>query len=82
VTTIAAVVKLPFLRRVNDQFFLGEKLERTVPFGVNGIPKAAVNCRKYGDDRTHLMIVGRIIDRLANRKLCHRELPLESWVRL
>jgi hypothetical protein len=81
VATIAAV-KLPVLRRVNDQFFLGKKLERTVPFSVNGVPEAAVNCRKHGDDRTHLMIVGRIIDRLANRKLCHRELPLESWVGL
>ena len=30
----------------------------------------------------HLMIVGRIIDRLANRKLRHRELLLESSVRL
>jgi hypothetical protein len=72
--TIAAI-KLPVLRRVNDQFFLGKKLQRAVPFGVNGVPEAAVNCRKYGDDRTHLMIVGRIIDRLANRKLRHRELP-------
>jgi hypothetical protein len=79
--TIAAV-KLPVSRRVNDQFFLGKKLERAVPFGVNGVPEAAVNCGKYGDDRTHLMIVGRIIDRLANRKLRHRELPLESWVLL
>jgi hypothetical protein len=74
VTTIAAV-KLPALQRVNDQFFLGKKLKRTVSFRVNGIPEAAVNCRKHGDDRTHLMIVGRIIDRLANRKLRHRELP-------
>jgi hypothetical protein len=74
VTTIAAV-KLPVSLRVNDQFFFGKKLERAVPFGVNGVPEAAVNCRKYGDDRTHLMIVGRIIDRLANRKLRHRELP-------
>jgi hypothetical protein len=72
--TIAAI-KLPVLRRVNDQFFLGKKLERTVSFRVNGIPEAAVNCWKHGDDRTHFMIVGRIIDRLANRKLCHRELP-------
>ncbi len=67
--------KLPVLRRVNDQFFLGEKLQRAVPFGVNGVPEAAVNCRKHGDDRAHLMVVGRIIDLLANRKLRHRELP-------
>jgi len=67
--------KLSVLRRVNDQFFLGEKLQRAVPFGVNGVPEAAVNCRKHGDDRAHLMVVGRIIDLLANRKLRHRELP-------
>src|SRR6202035_5607184 len=30
----------------------------------------------------HLMIVGCVIDRLANRKLRHRELLLESSVRL
>ena len=62
---------------VSGQFFLGEKLERAVPFRVNRVPKTAVNCRKHGDDRTHLMVVGCIIDFLANRKLRHRELLLE-----
>src|ERR1700738_3004111 len=70
------------LAGVNDKFFLGEKLERAVHFRVNGVPKAAVNCRKHGDDRTHLMVVGCIIDFLANRKLRHRELLLESSMRL
>jgi hypothetical protein len=27
---------------VNDQFFLGEKLERTVPFHVDGVAKVAI----------------------------------------
>jgi hypothetical protein len=67
---------------MSDQFFLGEKLERTVPFRVNGVPVAAVNGGKHGDDRTHLMVAGRIIDLLANRKLRHRKLLLESSLRL
>jgi hypothetical protein len=58
---------------VNDQLFLGEKLEGAVPFHVNGISKIAVNCWKHGDDRAALMIVGCTIDLLANRKLRHRE---------
>jgi hypothetical protein len=74
VTTTAAAVKLPALHRVNDQFLLSKKLQRTVPFGINGVPEAAVNRRKHGDDRAHLMVVGRIIDLLANRKLRHRKL--------
>jgi hypothetical protein len=37
---------------VSGQFFLGEKLERAVPFRINGVPKAALNCRKHGDDLT------------------------------
>jgi hypothetical protein len=82
VTPTGAAVKLSVLLRVNDQFFLGKKLERTVPFRVNGVSEATVNCGKHGDDRTHLMVVRRIIDLLANRKLRHRELPLESSLRL
>jgi hypothetical protein len=69
------------LAGVNDQFLLGEELKRAVPFGVNGVSKAAVDCRKHGDDRTHLMVVGCVIDFLANRKLRHRKLLLESSVR-
>jgi hypothetical protein len=81
VTATAAAVKLPALHRVNDQFLLSKKLQRAVPFGVNGVPEAAVNCRKHGDDRAHLMVVGRIIDFLANRKLRHRELPSRNHQR-
>jgi hypothetical protein len=67
---------------VHDQFFFGEKPERAVPFGVNGVPEAAVNCRKYGDHCTNLMVVGDVIDLLANRKFRHRKLLLESSMRL
>jgi hypothetical protein len=67
---------------VNHQFCLSEKLERAVPFRVNGVSKAAVDCRKHGDDRTYFMVVGCVIDFLANRKLRHRKLLLESSVRL
>jgi len=66
------------LAGVNDKFFLGEKLQRTVSFGVDGVPEAAVNCRKHGDDHTHLMVVGCVIDLLANRKLRHRKPLPES----
>src|SRR5258706_10289963 len=70
------------LARVNDQFFLGEKLERAIPFRVNGVSKIPVNCWKHSDDRTNLMVVGCIIDLLTNRKFRHREPPLESSVPL
>lgn len=63
--------------QVNDQFFLSEKLERAVPLGVNGVPKGAVNCWKHGNDRAPLVVVGRVIDLLANFKFRHRELLLE-----
>jgi hypothetical protein len=58
---------------VSGQFFLGKKLECAVPFHVNGIPKVAVNRRKYGNDDAALMVVGYIVDLLANRKFCHRD---------
>jgi len=66
------------LAGANDEFFLSEKLERAVPLRVNGVSKAAVNCWKHGDDRAALMVVGCIIDLLADRKLRHRKLLLES----
>ena len=43
---------------VNDQIFLGEKLERTVPFHIDGVPKVAVNCWEHGNDDAVLMVVG------------------------
>ena len=79
VTTIAAVLYDAHsgLAVVNDQFFLGEKLERAVPFHVNGVSEVVVNCWKNGDDRAALVVVGCIIDLLANCKLRHRELLQE-----
>src|SRR5258706_13919849 len=81
VVTTAAAVKLlaaepqdrqraPLVRqragRVNDQFFLREKLKCPVAFHVNGVPEAAVNCWKHGHDRAALVDVGCIIDHLAD----------------
>jgi hypothetical protein len=60
---------------VGDKFFLGEGLERAVPIRFNKVSKVAVNRWKYSDDRTALMVVGCIIDLLANHKLCHRKTP-------
>jgi hypothetical protein len=55
-----------------DQFFLSERLQRAVPFHVNGVSKPTVNCWKRGDDDAALVVVGCIIDLLANRKFRHR----------
>jgi hypothetical protein len=67
---------------MDDQFFLVEKLQRTVPFHINGITKVAVRGWKHGNDRAGLMVVGCFIDRLANCKLRHGELLLELSKRL
>jgi hypothetical protein len=63
--------------RVNDQFFLGKKLERAISFHVNGVSKVAVNCWEHCDHGAALMIVGCIIDLLANYEFRHRKLPFE-----
>jgi hypothetical protein len=63
---------------MNDKICLGEKLERAVSFGVNGVPEAAVDRRKHRDHRTSLMIVGGVIDLLPNREFRHRKLLMES----
>jgi hypothetical protein len=63
---------------VKDEFLLAEKLEGAVTFRVNSVPKTSVNGWKHSDDRTQFMIVGCVIDFLANRKLRHRKLLLES----
>jgi hypothetical protein len=62
------------LAGMNDQLFLGEKLERAVSFRVNGVSEITVNCWKHGDDGAALVVVGCIIDLLANCELRHREL--------
>jgi hypothetical protein len=63
---------------VSDQFFLGKELERAVSFHVDGVSNVAFNRWKNGNDRADFMVVGCIIDFLANRKLRHRKLLLES----
>jgi hypothetical protein len=60
--------------QVTNQSFFVEELERTVAFGVDCVSEVAFNCWKYRDDRAALMLVGRIVDLLANRKFRHREL--------
>ncbi len=67
---------------VNDQIFFGEKLKRAVPFGIDGIAKMTVRGREHGNDRAALMFVGCFIDPVANCKLRHRKLLLESSTRL
>jgi hypothetical protein len=67
---------------VNDQFFLGKELERAVSLHVDGVSNLALNCWKHGDDRADFMVAGCIIDFLANCKLRHRKLLLESSMRV
>jgi hypothetical protein len=67
------------LAGMSDQSFLGEKLQGSIPLRVNGVLEVAFNGRKHGDNRTHLMVVGCVINLLANREFGHRELLLESW---
>jgi hypothetical protein len=75
VTTIAGVKLNSGYRSlaVTDQLFLVEKLQRAISFRVNGISKAAVNRWEHGHDRAALMIVGCIINLLADGKFRHRE---------
>jgi hypothetical protein len=63
---------------VKDQFFFGEELEPTVAFRVNGVSEAVVNGWKHGNDRSALVVVGCIIDQLANCELRHWGLLPES----
>src|ERR1700733_204550 len=54
---------------VDDQFFLGQKLKRAVPFHIDGVSKIAVVRREHGNNDAAFMVVGRSIDLIANRKL-------------
>jgi hypothetical protein len=63
-------MRIPRLAGVNDQFFLGEELERAVTFHVNGVSKVVVNCWKHTDDCAALMFVGCVIDLLEDRFTC------------
>jgi hypothetical protein len=59
---------------MKDQSFFVEELQRAISLHVHGVSKMAVNCWKHGDYRAALMIVGSVVDLLANRKFRHREL--------
>jgi hypothetical protein len=64
--------------QAKNQFFFVEEIERTVAFRVDGVSKIAFNGWKYGNDGAALMVVGCIVDLLANRKFRHRELLLAA----
>jgi hypothetical protein len=76
-TTIAFKRRSRAGRLMTDEFLFGEKLQRAVPFEVDGISEVAVNGWKHGDHRAALVVVCGVIDLLANRKLRHREILLE-----
>jgi hypothetical protein len=70
--TSSAAVSLSLWRLVtgvDDQFFFGQKLERAVPFHIDGVSKIAVVRREHGNNDAAFMVVGRSIDLIANRKL-------------
>jgi hypothetical protein len=62
---------IPGTSGVNDYLFFGEKLEQTVAFHIDSVSEAVVNCWKHGNDRSALVVVGCIIDQLANCELRH-----------
>jgi hypothetical protein len=66
------------LALVNDQFFLGQKLERAVPFHIDGVSEIAIIGREHGNNDAVFLVVGCFIDPVANRKLRHRELLLKD----
>jgi hypothetical protein len=79
--TLASCARME-LGGVNDQFFFGKELERAVSFHIDGVSNVAFNRWKNGNYCADLMVVGCIIDFLANRKLRHRKLLLESSMRV
>jgi hypothetical protein len=60
--------------QATNQFLFVEEIERTVAFGVDGVSEIAFDGRKYGNHYAALMVVGCIVDLLADRKFRHREL--------
>jgi hypothetical protein len=63
---------------MNDQLFLGEELERTISFHIDGIPEIALNYREYRDDHTARVIVSGFVDPVADCEFRHRKPLLES----
>src|SRR5579863_4639399 len=59
------------LSRVNDQFFFGEELERTITFHIHGVAVVAVRGREDRNDDAGLMVVVRLFNAFANRKFRH-----------
>jgi hypothetical protein len=66
------------LSGANDQFFLGEKLERTVTLHIHGVTKVAVRGGEDRNDDAVLMVVGRLFYPFANRKFRHRNVPFRE----
>jgi hypothetical protein len=82
ITELRGLVHHSDLAGVNDQVFLVKKPERAVSFHVNRVPKVTLICPEHGDNGSDFMFVRSFVDLLANRKLRHRELLLESSVQL
>src|SRR5258708_7484950 len=74
----AATASTPCSIQVKNQFFFAEEIERAVAFGVDGVSEIAFNGWKYGNHDAALVVVGCIVDLLANRKFRHRELLLAA----
>src|SRR4051812_16558940 len=57
------------LAGVTNQSLLGKKLEGAVALHVDGVSEVIVDCRKHGDDRSALVIIGCVLDPLSNGEL-------------
>jgi hypothetical protein len=66
---------------VNDQFLLSKELDVPYPSISTAYRTLPSTVGKMANNRADFMIVGCIIDFLANRKLRHRRLLLESLMR-
>ena len=62
------------LMQAKDQSFFVEELQRAIPLHVHRVSEIAFDGWKHGDDRTALMVVGSIVDLLADYKFRHRDL--------
>jgi hypothetical protein len=66
---------------MKEQLFLGKELQRSVAFGIDGVPETALDGGKHGDDPAYLMLANRVFDLLANLEFRHRKLLPESLMR-
>jgi hypothetical protein len=60
--------------QAKDQSFFVEELERAIALHVDRVSEIAFDGWKHGDDRAALMVVGSIVDLLADYKFRHRDL--------